>query len=287
LDIELKKGYPHFYKPGDKLIDWHKGEEISEREIPSSFELEDLAKNDTALGYFLADTRLSSIHSNHYSLLVPFVGIPSKDKRKVKSYSSFVFSEGDLQPLDYTISSRQQKLIDISFKMRELAPVGPSYWREPFCPDAEEKENGNQLLELWHQARPLLLSQHYIYYYYTHGLNYLKEKPRRTWIHNYQIKKERPQLIIKRLDKGKYYQLELKFRVNRKTYSPEKRLLPFFVNASTEPEKLYLLDQFTDFQLMLFFCHFGYRFAVLKAHYKDEIKDFVDRLAERYEIKES
>lgn len=282
LDIELKTKYSHFYKPGDKLIDWYTEAEMPDRETPSSIELEDHPKKDMALGYFLADTNLSSIHSNHYSFLMPFVGIPTKDKRKVKSFSSFVFSESDLKTVDCAASSSQQKLIDISFKMLELAPVGPSYWRRPFCPDGEEKKNGNQLLELWHQAKNFLLSQRYIYYYCTHGLNYLKGKPMRNWIRGYQIQKEQPQLIIKMIDKGKYYQLELKFRVNRKTYSAENQIIPFFINASTDKERLYLLNNFREFQLMLFFYHYGYRFAVLKAHYKDEIKDFIDEIAERY-----
>ena len=282
LDIELKTKYPHFYKPGDELIDWYKEAEMQDRNTPISIKLEDHPIKDTVLGYFLADTNLSSIHSNHYSFLVPFVGISTKDKRKVKSFSSFVFSESDLKTADYATSSTQNKLIEISQKMLELAPVGPSYWRRPFCPDGEEKKNGNQLLELWHKAKNSLLSQHYIYYYYTHGLNYLKGKPMKNWICSYKIQKEQPHLIIKIIDKGRYYQLELKFRVNRKTYSPENQLIPFFINASTDKERLYLLNDFREFQLMLFFSYFGYRFAVLKAHYKDEIKDFIDGLAERH-----
>ncbi|UZD24355.1 hypothetical protein [Algoriphagus halophytocola] len=284
LDIELKTKYPHFYKPGDQLFDWFEVVTVPRREISDPDPLTIKSSNGAALGYFLADHRLSSIHSNHFSFLVPFVGIPTKDRQKIKSFISFLFDKKEVTTSNCAPTPTQLELNEISFKMRELAPVGPSYWRDPFRPDREEKENGNQLLELWHKAKQLLLSQPYVYYYQTYGLNYLNGKPRRSWIKPYQIQKERPQLVLKRIDKGKYYQLELKFRVNRKTLIPEKDPICFFVNSCSDPEKLYLLDQFTDFQLILFFSHFNYKIAVLKPHYQDEFKSFMEYLAKQYLI---
>lgn len=96
--------------------------------------------------------------------------------------------------------------------------------------------------------------------------------------------KELPQFVIKRLDKGEYYQLELMFRVNRKMHIPEKSDIAFFINGITDPQNLYLLDRFTDFQLVSFFSQYGYKLAVLKCHYRHELKDFVEKLAAEYEI---
>jgi len=284
LDIELKTNYPHFYRPGDQLIDWYPETELS-TEIPTDKRPLDLShSNDPSLGFFIADTYLKSIYSNHYSFLVPFQGVLTKDRQKIKSFTSFLFNNQEVINSDCSPSPDQSKLIEISFKMRELVPVGPDYWRAPFRPDTEEKENGTQLLKLWHLAKEFLVFQQHVYHYQTHGLRYLNGKPRRSWIKLNRIQRESPQLVIKKVDKGRYYQLELKFRVKRKTMTPEKYPICFFLKSTDEPEKLYLLNHFRDFQLILFFSHFNYKIAVLKPHYQDEFKEFVDHLAKHYPI---
>lgn len=166
--------------------------------------------------------------------------------------------------------------------MRALAAVEPIYRWRPFSPNAEEKEKGSNLLKLWHQAKQLILSEKYVHYYYTHGLNYLHGKPKRDWIRNYSIRKERPQLVTKRIDKGEYYQFELRFRVNRKLHIPDKSDFGFFINGTTDPQNLYLLDRFSDFQLVSFFAPFGYKLAMLKYHYRDDLRDFVEKLTAEY-----
>ena len=285
LDIELKPQYPHFYKPGDKLIEWFISKDHHERKPSEPILTDELPSNDLALGYFLADVQLSSIHSNHYPFLIPFLGVPTKNKQRIKSNISILLSENDIHSIN--ITPVQQQLNAICFCMRKLAPVESRNWWRQFSQNAEEKEKGSQLLELWHEAKQLIASQKYIYYYYTHGLNYLRGKPKRDWIRNYSIRDERPQLVIKRLDKGEYFQFELRFRINRKLHIPEKSNFTFFINGTTDPKNLYLMDQFTDYQLVSFFGLFGHKLAVLKCHYRDEVKDFAETLAAEYETIEA
>lgn len=286
LDIEVKSKYPHFYRPGDALIEWlHEPKNLVQNLCADPLEhltMDESSSSGMALGYFLADINLSSIHSNHYPFLVPFIGIPTKDRERIKSFLSTLASEMDLQGTACT--PVQQRLNAICFKMRELAPVDSVCWWKPFFPDATERGKGSQLLELWHEAKRLILSQKFVFYYNTHGLKYLSEKPTRRWATPCFIRKERPQLVLKRLDKGDYYQFELRFRAHKKVLLPEKRNIAFFVNSRTDPANLYLLDQFTDFQLVLFFSRYGYKLAILKCHYKDEIKAFMDYVTERYEL---
>lgn len=285
LDIYLKPRYPHFYRPGDGLIEWHRGPKNPERKLAKPLLADELPTTDTALGYFLADVQLNSIHSNHYPFLIPFIGIQTKDKQRIKSYTSILLSENDLHSIQ--ITPTQQKLNAICFSMRKLAPVESRSWWKHFSLNAEEKENGSQLMELWHEAKQLILSQKYVHYYYTHGLTYLHGKPKRDWVRDYSIRKERPQLVIKLLDKGTYYQLELRFKVNGKLQVPEKSDFAFFINGTTDPKNLYLMDRFTDYQLTSYFAKYNYRLAVLKCHYKDEIKKLVEFLSAHYELKES
>ena len=284
LDIYLKPRYPHFYRPGDPLIEWHRGSENPERNLPEPLLTDEHPSSDPAIGYFIADVKLDSIHSNHYPFLIPFLGIPTKDKQRIKSYTSILLSENDLPSI--VITPTQQKLNAICFSMRKLAPVEPRSWWKDFSLSAEEKENGSQLMELWHEAKHLIQSQKHIHYYNTHGLVYLPRRPSRNWIRACAIRTESPKLVILLIDKGEYFLLELRFRVNKKLHVPEKSDIAFFINGATDPKNLYLLDRFTDYQLVSFFAQFGYKLVVLKCHFIDEIKNFVNHLAERYELKE-
>lgn len=56
----------------------------------------------------------------------------------------------------------------------------------------------------------------HVYFFHTRGLKYVKGKPRRSWMRPCEFKKERPQLVIKRIDKGAYFQIELGFKINGK-----------------------------------------------------------------------
>ncbi|WP_192348270.1 hypothetical protein [Algoriphagus sp. Y33] len=282
LDIYIKPKYPHFYKPGDKLIKWHRGNENSKRKPATPLLTDELPSSEPAIGYFIADVKLSSIHSNHYPFLVPFLGIPTKDKQRIKSYVSILLSENDLQSID--ITPTQQQLNAICFRMRKLAPVESRNWQTEFSPNSDEKENGSLLMELWHEAKPIIQSQKYIHYYNTHGLVYLPRRPSRNWVRSCAIRTESPKLVILLIDKGEYYLLELRFRVNKKLHIPEKTDIAFFICGTTDPKKLYLLDRFTDYQLTSYFAMYKYRLAVLKCHYRDELKDFVEKLATDFEL---
>ncbi len=284
LDIEVRPRYPHFYRPGDQLIEWYRGSEKLEWKLPEPLLPEQLPSSDIAIGYFVADVQLSSIHSNHYPFLVPFLGILTKDRQRIKSYSSILLRENDLHSIE--ITPTQQKLNAICFSMRKLAPVESKNWWRHFSLNAEEKENGSQLMELWHEAKPLILSQKYFSYYNTHGLVYLPRRPSRNWVRACAIRKESPKLVILRIDKGEYFLLELRFSVNRKLHIPEKSDIAFFICGSTNPKNLYLLDRFTDYQLVSFFAQYRYKIAVLKCHYRDALKDFVETLAAGYEVVE-
>lgn len=287
MDIEIKSNYPHFYRPGDQLMEWF--DEVKTREsIPlNSIFQDELPLNDTILGYFLADTNMSSFHSNHFPFLVPFLGKLTTDKERIKGYIKFIQLESDLHPLLNTTTSKQDELNEICFKMRELAHLRPTRFWDPLKLNEDEIARGKQLFELWHEAIGILHTQKFTLYYFTRGLKILKEKPSRSWVRDYEFRKEFPQLLVKKIDKGDYFLLELCFKVNDKTYTPEYPNTAFFINAKVDYKKIYLLRYFTDYQVVCFFAEHKYKFAILKCHYKDEILEFVNLLAERYEVKGS
>jgi len=286
LDIELKPKFPTFYRPGEELIQIPAETTGVRIPLPKSFPQEDLSSTSYTIGYFLSSYRLSSIHSDHFPFLTPFLGTLTKDKKGIKSYTSFLLSESDLQLLTY--SSRQDHLNEICYRMREMAPIRSKNNRKANRFEEDEIERGRLLIELWHQSMELVLPQRHVYYYGAYGLKYFQGKPKRRWTDTTcEIKHETPRLLLKKIDKGDYYHLELLFIANGKIYYPESHIIPFFISDRNDPMKLYLLNDFSDFLLLDFFQRKKFQLAVLKCHYKDEIKDLVDLLAKRYELKES
>lgn len=286
FDIELKPKYPTFFKPGDKLLPISIEKSIV-RDSPQKVILEeDPPTTSYTIGYFLASFLRSSIRSDHFPFLIPFLGTLTKDKNGIKSYTSFLFNERDTQLLVF--SSKKEQLNEVCFKMRELAPIRSRYFSEPSSLNEDEIKRGRELFELWHQYKESILSERIVYYYGSYGLRFLSGKPRRSWVDTtLRIKKEVPQLLFEKKDKGEYFILELRFRVGKKALSPYNRNVPFFISDRNNSEGLYLLNDFTDFLLVDFFQKKKFKLAILKPHYKDEIMEFVNQLAERYELIES
>jgi hypothetical protein len=285
MDINLKNKYPSFYKPGDSLLQLHIEQDRPRNKTKKDIRLDEVPEASQAMGYFLADTHLVSYHSNHYPFLVPFRGILTKDGQKIKSFSSFVVKESEIDPSGCT--SKQKQLNEICFKMMGLAAVNNASNQNRFEPNEDEVERGKQLFELWQEAQDLILSQKHIYFCHTYGLRNLVGKPNRRFIKACEIRKETPQLQVKKVDKGDYYQLELHFKANGKMYIPASPNIAFFINPKVDWLKIYLLGSFNDYLLTSFFAKSNFKLAVLKCHYKGDFEDFVEGLAEHYEIMEA
>lgn len=286
FDIYLKSKFPSFYKPGNNLLELRFGHELPEIESKHKIFLEDdPKKTDYAIGFALADTILTSFHSNHYPFLVPFHGVLSKDRERIKNFTSFHLNEGDSSEL--ILSQNQKELTDICFKMRELAPISNADWQNGFVANDEEIEKGKQLFRLWQHAYPLILSQKHLYFFHTRGLKYVKGKPSRSWMRPCEFGKETPQMVLKKTDKGDYFQVELLFKINGKLNVPHYPNLAFFIRPKSNWLKKYLLGNFNDYLVTSFFAKTQYKIAVLKPHYKGDFENFIKGLTKRYEIIET
>lgn len=286
LDVTLKPKYPNFYKPGFQLVEITEEPKTESRKATALRVLDQTPTTSYAVSYCLADTNLNSFHSNHFPFLVPYLGTQTKNKESIKSYSSFLSGENDMQLLSCT--PIQEELNEISFKMRELAPLKSSHFgKTEIFSEEEEEKNGRFLFELWQEALNLIISQKHLRYNFTHGMYNIKGKPNRNSMLKCEIGAETPHLLFRKVDKKAYFQFELRFKVQGKTYVPNKKNTAFFINARIAPQKFFLLDNYTDYQVTSFFANHRFTIAVLKSHFKDEFRHFVERLAERYEIKES
>ncbi len=287
MDVTIKAKYPYFYKPGHQLITPSLPAPFPSRSINAVSESFIDTLSDHAIGYCLADTNLHSLHSNHFPFLVPYLGELTKSKDSVKKYITFLTKPGEIPYLQFTTAQKQ--LNDICFKMMELAPV-KSIFYQATEEEAEEITNNNAtrkkvLFTLWQSCISLLHCQIHQSYYFTYGISNVKGKPRKKDLDYCKFSLEVPKLCFLLADKDDYYQLELRFKAQGKTFIPYEFNTAFFISSKTDPLTFYLLSSFADYEVTSFFARHKFKIAVLKDHYKNEFKDFVDRLGQIYEIK--
>ncbi len=285
LDVEEKKMYPKFFKPGFELLDLaHEPAPIHRAEI-APLPVESNAQNKYTIAYCLVHDTGGWRYVEYFPFLVPSLALLTKDKSRIKNFTRFLLTQSDNEEVVPT--SNQEQLIALSFKMKELATINceNGWGRKDFTKDDIEK--ARRLLDIWHEALALLLAQQYVADYRLRDLKNLHRKPKRDSFYRCSFKKERPKLVFLKKDKGDYLTLELRLKVKEKTYKPYHPIFPLFISANHASRELYLLESFTDFQVIEFFSKTDFKFAVLKCHCQEEIMDLVKQLSERYELKES
>lgn len=287
MDVFLKPNYLHFYKPGHKLVFPSSNSEIILRASLIHEEGDAEWENDYTIGYCLADTNLQSLHSNHFPFLVPYYGILTKGREAVKTFQAFIVRKEPELPV--ILTPIQVQLNKICFEMMEFAPI-KSYRYRSSTEEIEEIKSENsatavKLFKLWAQAISLLNNQIHTHYHFTYGMSNVSGKPRKKNIEVCRFSMEIPMICFFLIDKGQYYELHLRFKVKNKTLVPYGCNTEFFLRAQNDAMTFYLLNNIADYKIASFFAKHGFKLAVLKSHYKNEFKDFINRLAEFYEVK--
>ena len=287
MDIKRKPKYAFFYKPGQKLIHYfrHKLVNATPAMVIQEDHINDM--NSFAIGYCLADTCLSARHSNHFPFLVPYTGNWKENKAGIKGFHLFLTSPDQIAAFDYT--PKQKKMNTICRKMLSLSPI------KSLANITDEKEirkikRGNistmrQVYALWQKAVPLLKGQPFTHWLYTYGMHNVKGKPRRMDMQPSIFSTVRPELCFLLVDKGEYYELELRFKAEGKMYVPSDFNPTFFIHSEAKPNLFYLLDSITDYHVICFFTKCNFKLSVLKCHYQAHFKNFIEQLAAVYELK--
>lgn len=287
MDIKRKPKYAFFYKPGQKLLYYFKNKQVTATPVTVIQQDHINHLNYYAIGYCLADTCLSANHSNHFPFLVPYTGNWKENKIGIKGFHLFLTSPDQIAAFDYTPA--QQEINTICRKMFSLAPI------KTLANITAEKEiraikRGNistmkQVYALWQKAVPLLQGQPFTHWLYTYGMRNVKGKPRRMDMQPAVFSTVRPELCFLLVNKGDYYELELRCKAEGKMYVPSGFSPTFFIHSEAKPNLFYLLDSITDYHVICFFTKYNFKLSVLKCHYQEHFKSFVDRLATVYELK--
>ncbi|RZK39063.1 MAG: hypothetical protein EOO90_20120 [Pedobacter sp.] len=285
FDIELKDGFKGLFRPDDPfpLLDDRK---VMER-APLRTTSHTITTTGKGVGYCLAHTSLRHYESHHYPFLIPYVFTANADRRTVKSFERFVFSEADLDAL--TLSSEQEALNDSSFAMRTIAQLHT--WVGRYTPEkgqvAEEKnaENKKAIHLRWNSVFPLLVAQSFTHYWFSYGMRNVKNRPKKQSMKSTKFASEVPCLSFLLSDKGDFYELFLRFKINGKImqFSDERQALPL-VCSQIQPELWYLLEAEMDAEVVAFFLEFKYKIQVPKAYYTIHFERYLKSLDACYEV---
>ncbi|WP_148042795.1 hypothetical protein [Pedobacter jejuensis] len=284
LVVFPKVRYNGFYKPeqalpiiGDKISGTRQEVEILKESTPKG--------TQEILGFCLADTSTERWHTNHYLFLVPYIGILDNNRTFVKGFKKYVLGHGDISAMD--VDPIQGKLIDICIEMKKIALVKyPQYRDEKDVADEKRKanrENFAMLLELWHQALPMVAGRLYTHYRFTYGMRNVKGKPSKKDMEPCIISNEVPEICFLWKDRGDYFKLELRFVVGGKMHEVSNFFdTAFFIASSSDPKRFFLLSWVTECELVAFFSKRNFRLLMLKIHYEEHCREFVGKLRDNY-----
>ncbi|WP_173091332.1 hypothetical protein [Pedobacter foliorum] len=284
VDIKLKKMFKGFFRPNDYFLD------VLERSVLKRGEaLNGLTKlkNENGIGYCLANTDSLRFHSNHYPFLIPYTFSTNADNRTVKSYKSFLFENNDFHESDLT--SNQLNLNKICYQMKKIAKI-------QFVEYGDNEERSDEIasmnldkkrkiFELFNKALPMLTQEPFTHYLFTYGMRNIQKRPMKMCMQVATFSMDIPSLSFLLTDKGDYYELKLRFRVNGKALLfCEDQIARFFICSSSKPNVWYLLESEMDSEVVLFFSEKNFRIQVPKGYYKEHFEAYVDEIRKHYEL---
>jgi hypothetical protein len=230
-----------------------------------------------AIAYCLA-YNLGYNTSSLLPLLIPCLGLTSKNNKDMVSFKQFSIPDKPIQNFAYT--ANQVLLNDICFKVYDIAKTYDSF-------DGEAKRNESpslkhEMLTLWEQAIPLLLNEKYNFRYYTYWLKYLKEKPRKGDIKDCSYSLERPVLSFVLKFHQDHFSLAAVVSIDGKPLKFDYKPHLFVFDEITK--LCYLMPSVQDDDLLMWILTYNNRLTILKKHFKEFHSSFLERLSSCYPV---
>jgi len=283
-EIKLKKKFIGLFRPDDYFPEIKERVPMPRATVATPAEP---ALAPIGVGYCFANTDLLHYHNNHYPFLIPYVYVATAYFKTVKSYKGFVFNAHDVEGIG--VSPQQQELNRICFAMKKVAAIQVNPPNAP--PEtiaqikAVNRANHHEIFKLWHLALPLLIQQPFTHYLYTYGLRNVAGKPVRSDMKLTFYSIEVPVLSFTLKDKGDYYELQLRLKVNGKLLKLSSKSMGLFLVCDCVKTYLwYLLRAEMDYRLVWFFSRVNFRVQVPKGYYKAYFESYVEGLEGWYEV---
>jgi hypothetical protein len=282
LEIYFKKEYIYFFKPGQ-----HLEYPVYERKFnrPCAYIVnKEIIKSQISTGVGFCLFYCHDTYSTHLPVLIPYLGTVAKTKNSIKSFNQFITD--DIDTSEYNFSEVQKSIFETCLDMMHIAAIR----QVPYQCDKEPRiviENANRrryskVLGLWHLVLASLTLQPYIHK--AIGAWNAKRKVHKGYLTQIRFALETPEICFLWKDKGDYFELSYRLKINDEVLEPAEFLPPYFVSTTKEPSKFYLFQSATDCKINSFFKDRELKIYVLKVHFEKSFKPFFDELGQFYEI---
>lgn len=284
VDVKLKRTFKGFFRPNDYFL------KITERKVLKrelvQKEITPL-NNQNVIGYCLANTDPVKFQSNHYPFLIPYNFTTNADNKTVKSFKSFIFEDIDTE--EFNLTSNQTNLNKICYEMKKIARIQFGEYSDSkergYEIDSMNRVNKREIFELFNRALPMLSLETFTHYLFTYGMRNIHARPRKKDMQVAIFSTDIPSLSFLLTDRGDYYELKLRFRVNGKVLLIcEGSIAMFFICSSSKPNVWYFLESEMDSRVVLFFSRTNFKIQVPKGYYKEHFESYVDEIKKHYEL---
>lgn len=280
VSVNLTSKYDYFFRPGFILP-----------EIPNNNPLRKTILNkDTKDCFSPFDQEIIAYGvtemNKELTMLLPFTGTLTKDRRSVKSMISYLVPK---MPKNFVNAYEDnEQLTEICLRMwhntnyyaQNIKKVGNE---DPVrVNDLERKQ---RLFDMWVEAMPYLANQNFVYYQYRGYIRYIAKviKPTKKDFYRICVSSHVPELIFYLSEYKEHYSLKLKFSINDKPIQFAEFKAYFFA-TDDKTNTFYLLGSLADAEIVDFFRYADFNIPVLKTHFEKHFKPFVDQIGKCYKL---
>ncbi|HVT84423.1 MAG TPA: hypothetical protein VHD35_04430 [Chitinophagaceae bacterium] len=215
----------------------------------------------------------------HPPFVLPCMGKLNKAGTAVKSF--YPFLTGVQQEYAHLLTDDQKLLNEqclALFKEAEKLP-GSLF---PRYEDPVDISRYTEYFAAWKKLWPLLQKQSYVFTCRISRKRELKTKPQKTLTLRTTLSAYHPKLSFRLLDKGEFFQLEMKGKLGSKTI--RRHELPMLFLMQDEENTLHLLPSPLDTFIAEWMQKAGHRITVFKEHFKEFETNFLSVLRQHYEV---
>jgi hypothetical protein len=276
----LKTGFQNLYNPKAAM-----GAVYGIAEPMEGFSIEDALAmpaalppkkeiKDTAICYFIMVSRRKGL----LPFLLPCLGKLNKAGDHIKSFGKFL--SGIQKEHDALLTEEQRTLNSLCLQIWKLVEKLPN---ELIHEDMlyNGTDDLSRLLDLWHQAFPLLMRQA-VYKHFYFQPRQLKGKPSKMYMQKINLKDAAPLIQFKLTDKGIFQQLELLLLINGKEIRNHKIFDTFFIR---ENDNIYLLSSLRDAAMVEWMEKSEGKITVFKNQFTQFENNFLQPLKKYYEVR--
>ena len=228
----------------------------------------------TALTYIIVQSNKNRL----LPFLVPCVGKLNKSKDFMKGFGGFI--SGAQKEYDKCLNKEQRILNKLSYNTWRIVENLTSSVKDN---DPEEMHDIQLVYDFWQSVIPVLRLQPFLHLYFMYWKKELKKRPSKSRIQTIRIGSSEPELRFRLINKGDFYQFDLRIFVKNKEIKAYIASPTFFIQ-DFEIDTLFLLASLRDAAIVEWMKVLKNKITIFKEHYREFEDNIMKQLQQCYTI---